>query len=475
MMSVRDRSGRPLTLPGVLLFATAGMPVAAITTAIAIYLPRHFASHVGISLAAVGSAFAIVRLLDISVDLFLGLAMDRTRTAVGRYRAWMLAGVPIVLLAVYMLFVDPAGVTMVTLIVWLLVLYLGMSTLALAHAAWAATLAPSYHERSRLFGVMAALGIAGSLSIFLAPVILERLGRSDAEAVRMMGWMIIVATPITVCLVAAFTRERIRPDLEARRFQLRDYWELITRPSMLRILIADFCFSLGPGWLSATVLFFLIDARGFSLAQANILLALSISAGFLGAPLVSRLAVRWSKHRALMVSAIGYAFTLCAIVAAPRANMPMAVLVMFLMGFFNAAFAALLRAMTADVSDELRLEQGQERAGLLYAIITLTTKAAGAISIFLTFTVLERIGYDAKAGAANDADALRGLEIASIAGPVGFVLLGAACCLGYRLTAERHGEIRRELDAREAAFVEAPVLQTMTSEVHAVPTRRGTT
>ena len=130
-MPTATPAGRGLTLPNVLLFSAAGMPVAAIATAIAIYLPRHFASHVGISLAAVGGAFAIVRLLDISVDLLLGLAMDRTRTPLGRYRVWMLGGIPIVLLAVYMLFVDPAGVTMATLIVWLLVLYLGMSTLQL--------------------------------------------------------------------------------------------------------------------------------------------------------------------------------------------------------------------------------------------------------------------------------------------------------------------------------------------------------
>jgi GPH family glycoside/pentoside/hexuronide:cation symporter len=464
---------RSLARPGALLFATASMPLAAVTTAIAIYLPRHFASHVGISLAAVGSAFAIVRLLDIWVDLLLGLAMDRTTTPLGRYRAWMLGGVPILLLAVYMLFINPTALSTAGLITWLLVLYLGTSILSLGQSAWAATLVSSYHDRSRLFGLLASLGIVGSLSVFLAPVVLAALGRGDAEAVSTMGWMVIIATPLIVGLVAGATPERIRPRLEARRFRMRDYWDLVSRPTMLRILAADFCLALGPGWLSATVLFFLIDARGYSLAQANILLALSISAGFLGAPLVSRLAVRWSKHRALMVSAVGYTVTLCAILLAPKASLLFAIPIMFMMGFFNAAFAALLRAMTADVSDELRLEQGQERAGLLYAITTLTSKAAGAFSIFLTFTVLDRVGYDATAGAANSPSALRGLELASIAGPVGFVMLGAVCCMGYRLTADRHDEIRRALDAREEAYVEAPILQSMTGEVHVATAPRS--
>lgn len=460
-MSV-GHADRPSTLTTA-LFAVAGMPVAALTLAIGVYLPRHFASHVGISLAAVGSAFAIVRLLDISVDLLLGLAMDRTRTPWGRYRVWMVVGAPILMVAVYMLFIQPVAVTPFTLMVWLLVLYLGMSILSLAHAAWAATLAPSYDERSRLFGRMAALGIVGSLSVLLAPMVVGWTGGSDAQTVPVMGWMIICATPVVVALATLATTERIRPNLGPRHVRVQDYWALISRPTMRRILLADFCLALGPGWLGATVLFFLVDARGFSLSEATLLLVVATCSGFVGAPLLSRLAMRWSKHRALMLSTVGYAATLGAIVVAPKGSMAFAAAIMFVMGCFNAGFAALLRAMTADVSDELRLEQNRERAGLLYALVTLTSKVAGACSIFLTFTVLERIGYDPASGPANTATALRGLEIASIAGPIGFVLLGGLCCLGYRLTAERHAQIRVALDAREASAAGAAPCSPMTA------------
>ena len=431
-------------------FALGNFPLAALTVAIAIYLPRHFATNVGISLAAVGSAFALVRVLDITVDLLLGLAMDRTRTPLGRYRAWMIAGVPVLMIATYMLFINTAGMTMTTLVVWLLILYLGTSILALSHAAWAATLVSRYEDRAKIFGLMVSMGVVGSLTVFLTPVLLAQFGAADAVAIPMMGWIIIAATPIAVAIVTLTTPERIREDLTEVRFKLSSYWELMRRPTVWRIVLADFCTSLGPGWLSATVLFLLIDAKSFTLTEASILLAISISAGFFGAPLMGRLAMRISKHRALMTAAIGYAITLIALVLTPSGNFILAVLTMFAMGFVNAAFAALIRAMTADISDELRLDQGQERAGLLYAIITLTTKAAGAFSIFLTFQVLEAVGYDAKAGSANSADAIFGLEMASILGPTIFVLLGAACCMGYNLTAERHDAIRIALANREA-------------------------
>jgi len=133
--------------------------------------------------------------------------------------------------------------------------------------------------------------------------------------------------------------------------------------------------------------------------------------------------------------------------------------------------------MTADVADEVRLEQGKERAGLLFALTTLTNKIAGAFSIFLTFQVLARTGYDARAGAVNTPEAIHNLELAYLIGPIFFVTVGGACFLGYRLSAERHAEIRRQLEARDAALAddtpfydEAPIIESVTGEAaHPTP------
>nr|QQZ51328.1 MFS transporter [Phenylobacterium glaciei] len=54
----------------------------------------------------------------------------------------------------------------------------------------------------------------------------------------------------------------------------------------------------------------------------------------------------------------------------------------------------------------------------------LTSKVAGAFSIFLTFTVLARVGYNAKEGAVNSAQAIHNLELAYLIGPIVFVMLG---------------------------------------------------
>jgi Na+/melibiose symporter-like transporter len=216
--------------------------------------------------------------------------------------------------------------------------------------------------------------------------------------------------------------------------------------------------------MSALYLFFFTDSRGFTTGQASILLAVYILAGFAGAPLLGRLATKISKHRAVMVTTTGYSLTLISLMAIPQGNLLIGMIPMFIAGFFAAGFNVLTRAMTADIADEVRLEQGRERAGLLYAITVMTTKIAGAFSIGLTFWVLDKVGYIAKEGVENTPVAIHNLELAYLVGPVVFVMLGGACMFGYKLTAERHGEIRQQLDERDALYDVAANLEGLTGQ-----------
>jgi Na+/melibiose symporter-like transporter len=453
-----------LSLSTVFAFAATSLPINAVAIAVAVYLPRHYASHLGVSLAAVGAAFFIVRMIDIPVDGLLGWAMDKTRTRWGRYRFWSVLGAPILMLAIWWLFIPPEGVGIAYMIVFLLIMYLGNSILALSHAAWAATLAPSYHDRSRIFGVMTGVGVIGAAMALAIPIINQARGVPDQHNVETMGWLIVILTPLTVALMVWRTPERITPDVPGHRFALKDYWALVARPSMARILAADLCLSLGPGWMASLYLFFFTASRGFTTAEASILLAVYILAGFAGAPLMGRLAMRISKHRAVMVASTGYSLVLMSIILVPKGNMVIAFFPMFLAGFLAAGFTVLTRAMTADIADEVRLEQGKERSGLLFAITTMTSKIAAAFSIGLTFLVLDMVGYVAKEGAVNTPEAIFNLELAYLIGPIVFVMLGGICMIGYRLGEERHADIRRQLDERDALYDEAPIIESVSGQ-----------
>jgi glycoside/pentoside/hexuronide:cation symporter, GPH family len=453
-----------LSLPALIAFSLPGLPIGALAVALTVYLPRYYAGHFGVGLSAVGIAFMAVRLIDMTFDPGIGILMDRTLTALGRYRVWLIAGAPILMVAVYMLFLPPtiphsAMAQYGYLIGWLFIYYIGTSVLTLSHASWASVIADKYHERSRVFGAIQVVSIIAATVVLIVPTLMH--SHSAEGDVRAMGWFIILVTPVGVALAVMRTPERIVREAPGERFGLRDYWEMISRPDMLRIIVADFCLALGPGWMSALYLFYFHDARGFTFDAARFLLAIYIIAGVLGAGVLSWLAMRLGKHRALMVASTGYSLGLICLTFLPKGVFGPSAFFMFVMGFLAAGFPLLDRAMVADVGDAVRLQQGKHRVGLLYAMITSSQKIAGALSIGLTFVVLGWIGYNADEHAKNTAAAIRGLELVYLIGPVVFVMLGGGCFIGYKLDQKRHAEIRAALDERDGLTIEAPILDSL--------------
>ena len=443
-------------------FASTAAPIAAIGLVMGVYLPRYFSSHIGLSLGAVGLAFGIVRLLDLSVDPLLGMAMDRTRLKMGRYRPWLVLGAPIVMLGVYMLFMASPGISIAYLIGWLLVLYLGISILTLAQAAWGASLATDYHDRSRVYGVITAVGVLGAVLILLLPLFLAKTPAGAHGGIPAMGWFLIATIPLTVALAAWATPEQISPKTTGdETVKLADYWALVTRPEMLRLVLADFVIALGPGTVAALYLFFFHDARHYSGTETSILLLFFIAAGLLGAMFWARVAQKIGKHRALISLTVAFGVAQTLLVIIPAATMILAMPAMFLVGFVSSGFGPIVRAMVADVADDVRLETGKERTGLLYALVTTAEKVGAAITVTVSYAVLQMIGYNPAEGAVNTPAAIRGLELCYVFAPVTLVFVGGAAFIGWKLDATRHAEIRRQLDIRDALAAEAMLLATV--------------
>lgn len=434
------------------IFALCGLPITATAAALLIYLPPHLATRLGVSLAVVGGIWFAVRLIDIAFDPLLGMMMDRTRTRLGRYRPWMLAGAPVLMLGIGMLFFAPVGIGKLYLVTWLLVLYVGLSILSLAPPAWAATLAKSYHDRSRLFGIMAALAILALLMTLSIPAFTGQvLKLGDAEAVHAMGWFLIGLTPVAIGIAVWLTPEPLSQDRRTLPGLARDdLAAVLRRKNLLRLYAAQIAMTLGPGWMSSIFLFFAKDYMHFTGGQASMLLMFYVLAGLLGAPATAWLATRIGKHRAVMAVAIAYSLGLVTVLLPPKGVFWASVPVNMWCGFAGAGFELTIRSMLADVADEARLEDGRDRLSLIFALNTAAAKVASATAIIISFPLLQRLGYVPRLGHANTPEAIRGLGLTFVSGPIACVVLGAVFMIGWKLTAERHAEIRTALEARDA-------------------------
>jgi Na+/melibiose symporter-like transporter len=439
------------------IFAAAGLPVGGYVTSLAVYLPNYYTRHLGLSFLAVAGAFTVIRVFDVLLDPALGVVMDSTKTSIGRFRPWLAASVPVLMAATIGVYFARQGVGALYLTLCLLVLYVGYSMCVLSHAAWGTALVAEYHQRSRVYGWIQAVGVIGAASVLLGPTLLSYLTKRIVEPVPMMGWFLLIAVPVTFAITSLFAHEPTPVDRpSSERLALEHNFKIMLRPDVIRNLVATLFTTFGPALTAPLYLFFFEAARGYTQNQANALLLIYILAGLVGPAFWMQIAKRTGKHHTVKIASVVYAVAQTGLLLLPRAHVAEMSFAMFSVGFVASAFPFVLRAMIADISDEVRLDTGKDFTAWLYGIATSAAKIPSTLSVGVAYSLLSLFGFKAAEGAANTPTAMWGLQTLYLVPPVACVLLGGLAMLGYRLDEKRHGEIREALQARARAMAGTP-------------------
>jgi Na+/melibiose symporter-like transporter len=435
-------------------------------------MPRYYITllHKGgmnavVATALVGLAFAVVRGLDICIDPLVALAMDRTNTPIGRYRPWMIAGLPFLILGIHQVLVPGPNASLAWLVGWSVVTYIGYSMLTLGQTAWSPRLAPSYAERPRLFGWTQGLAVIGSVGLLVLPIVTKHaIVPSTARDLPKLAVILMIAFPVAVAICTIFTREGKAPKVAKQKFSRGDYRFAFGR--LWKIVLADLVLTLGPGTTGPMYVYFFHDAKGFNEADVGYLLIYYIGAGLIGGPVWGRMARRFGKSRTIQIACLLYAITQSVLMAIPHVpkgysffpgGLPTAA-GMFCVGFCASSFILLIRSMVADVIDEVRLETGRDLTTLLYSMVTTTTKVGQAITVSIVLPTLAFFGYEGQEGAHNTASAITVLEIMYVSVPIALVWFGGAMLFGYKLDAKRHAEIAQALAERDYAGAEESLI-----------------
>ena len=441
-----------LPLPRVWAFATGSIPVYMLLLVLGTYITPFYAGTVGIKLAVLGATLSSLRLIDVGFDFVLGWIMDKFVTPFGRFKPWFVLALPVFILGVYKLLNPPEGAGLEHLVPWLLVCYLAYSLLGLSHAAWGANLAGDYKERSRIFGWTQGIAVIGSVSLLLAPILSGgTIKPGDADSMPKLAWILIVVALITIPINALFTPERVVRDTKREKSSFKDLAAVFTTGSMSRLVLADLLLTLGANTTAPMYVFFFHTAKGFEISQVSYLLIPYIGAGIFGAPIWAHVADRFGKHRAIQIACVGYGITQSILMAIPAGLLAPTAVGMFAVGFAASAFIPLMRSMVGDVTDELRLSTGKERAGVLYSLVILVQKIGTSVTAIIVLPILQYVGFNPKPHAVNTPEAIFGLQMCYLFAPVIFVLIGGLVFFGYKLTPQRHSEISAALAAQERA------------------------
>ena len=423
-------------------YSAVALPIGAMGMPIAIYLPPLYSGSLGLSLATVGLIFTLARVWDLVTDPIMGIVIDRYGSRWGQYKHWVALAIPMVMLAVYKVFIpNPGDVTAFYLGVWMLVLYLGFTMLNIAHNSWGTFLANDYDERSKLFGWREIFIIIGMIFVLAIPATMDFFGESRTPAkVAGMGLFCLILFPLTVVATLVVVPDKVTERKDAPGW--RDFLGILrSNPLLWRLLTADFTTSFA---ISATAaLYIFVATYAFDLRdQASMALLLYFVAGFLAMPAWLKLTYRVGKVGAIKL-AMGYTIVLQSglfFVAEPG-NVGLFWSYTFLAGLAFGATPTLLHSLMADLTDIDELKTGQKRAGMYFALLGTINKLGGALAVGFTLTTADTL-FDFAPGAANSQTAIDGLLLIFCFVPVAAMALTYIPLHRYPLTKEKLTEIK---------------------------------
>jgi hypothetical protein len=433
-------------------FAAPCLPLTGVGLPLIVYLPPYYAGTLGLDLALTGIIFSAVRWIDLPLDIVFGHGIDRTDTKWGRFRPWMVIGGLVMMAGLALVFFAEPGLSPLRAFLGLLLMYAGYSAAAVAHTSWGQALSTDYHERSRIFGWWQGTNMIALMGLLAVPPLVNALGPrwglepSTALGVHAMGWVLLAL--MLPALLAVSTGVPDGAPLHASPHGWGDVKTALKRPLLQRLLLIDLLATLPAGFGGALLVFFFEAARGFSQADARLLLLFYFAAGLIGAPLWGWVARRTSKHMAVAWAIGSYAVLHMGLVLAPNAGFWVAAAGMLLAGIPAVAPPFLVRAMLADVTDAETLATGRSNAGLYYAVLVGVQKLGYAIPVGLAYAVLDAVGFDAKLGAANTQSAIDGLVMLFLVPPVVSAVGAAWLARGWTIDRAAQQQIIAELHGK---------------------------
>lgn len=439
-----------MTRKSLFAYSLTELPISMSLFPVIVFVPKFYTSDMGVSLVLAANLILAVRLFDVVTDPLVGYLSDRTKGRFGRRKPWIAAATPVMMIAIYMLFLPPEGAGALHLGVWYALLSLGTTMMLIPYYAWAAELSPDYNERSRITGWRSMLGVVGSFVAQLAPAAAAYFWglTGSASVLQVVAITMLVVMPLCVITTLARVPER---QVEISR-SATPFWSglsLMWGNGPFKLLIT--AFFMGSLALNITTPLYLYFITFVLKAEDNAIYMLLFfyTANFLAVPFWVWLSTKVGKHKAYIAS---FTIIACAhpfYLLLGEGDFWYMLPITLVTGFSAGGFAALPNSMKADVIDLDTIRSGENRAALFFSTWSFTYKLAAAGSTWIALMGLALVGFNTEPGGFNDADQLFGLRFLFALFPSFFFILAAIVIYRYPITEAVHKEMRDSLQAQQ--------------------------
>ena len=424
------------------------------------YLMFYYTDVAGLSLAATGILFLIVRIFDAFAGPIFGILVDKTQTRFGKVRPWFLwMAVPYAISAVLLFSIAffPAGSRLTLAYITYAVFTVCFAGLGTAINAILPSLSADPNERASANMFRNVLGQAGGLISGLAilPLVSMLGGTNNAKGFAMGMGLFAVILVIAEVFTFINVRENITPEQE-KPVPLHDSIKaLLPNGPWWTIIITNIIIFIGVVVKnSSTVYFFkyVLHNEGMS-AIANSVSSLAMIVGAITIPfLIKKYPMRTVVIANLLVAILGQGVLL---VAAQTASVGSAILGVAVSAFGLGAAQSLMFVMTAETVDYGEWRFGVRAQGLLTSVSAIGASIGAGLAGVINSEILARFHF--VPNVTQTASGIMGINLCFIYGPA---LIDALCVISIlfygldKVSAKMHADLmaKRESEMNEGAI-----------------------
>ncbi len=442
------------------------------------FLLYYYTDVAGISAAAVGTMFLVVRLWDAFADLLAGRLVDRTMTRWGKFRPFIMFGAVPLLFMSYLVFHVPTSFDSGTKLIYAYATYavLGLvySLVNIPYGSLASAVTQSVHQRAKLVAARSfGAAIGGVILTFVIGGMINDL----------KGQKKTIATPddlvaYQAAVQGAFTKVTLAFIVIGTAAFLFTAWacrETVVRSQprvTLRETVATLKSNKPLAYLCASSFFYLIGlfavggATAFyaqyvlgNIGLVGVITLVNVGVALLITPVIPTIIDKFGKKNVFQYCGLFTIIGGVGLFLAPANMFWLVLLTLAIKGVGASLINTVMFGLEADTVEYGEWQTGKRSEGATYALFSFTRKVTQSIGGAVGAWALAVGGYVA-ASAANPNPFQPDSAIVAIKATIG--LLPAAAALiamiifaRYPLNDDKFRQIRDETERRKAAAIEA--------------------
>ncbi len=440
-------------------YASGDLACNLIFATISTYLLFFYTDVFGLSPAAVGTMFLLVRVFDAINDPIMGSLVDKTNTRFGRFRPYILFGaIPFAVLSI-LCFTTP-DFSDVGKLIYAYVTYVGLSLIYtiinVPYGALTTAMTRDNHEVVSLTSVrMVFANIGGLIVAFFVPILSEFLG--DRTGNVALGWQLTMASlgiigTLLLLFTFASTKERIVIPPSSEKIKFTDLFEQFRVNRPLVILSIFFVITFGVQSISNSVGIYYIT---FNVGRSDLVSwwgLLGSLPALIVLPLLPKINKLLGKRKLLNISISLSMIGLLALWFVPPTNIGLVLFFRLVAATGTVTAGAYMWALVPETIEYGTYKTGKRMSGLIYAAIGFCFKFGMALGGIIPGIVLTKFGY--VANQAQSPEALKGILITATIIPVVLLVLSMINMNFYNLDEKKFANIVRELNNRDKVYLD---------------------